>query len=808
MKARLVRTKASGQSLPLIALMIVVLIAMVGLAVDVGNTYAEQRSTVRASNSAAITGMSQVIGNSQDSNVYQSVVKSLEANGLQIAPRGQEPAAGQRLLTATYLDAQGKSLGKVGDFGNTAPPNGIKYLQVNVGGKVDTYFARVVGQNTLPVGADAFAARGTCSTGVYPFAVREKLLDANGFLPPFTPYSDQDYRYKTQRRIYLNDNSNLNGGFSFLRWRSGPQYGSGNELVAMFTGAGDLEQGFDEAPWPATGVTGLIKPPNYPVEKNSLTPPEWVYGNSGVSWSADLRAALDWHIARRTVMKLPIFDVTNGSSGINGDYHVSRLGSFLLRGYGNEAGVGGSNKYLDLVYIGPAADCPYLIGNPPKPPSLTVAGNIWYKPRSATTPQSRPPVQIEIILDLSGSMGWNFAGQAGNSGNPTQCTGVPYTPPCDKPWNNKNERRIVVAKNAIKGFIDNMDTTNPMRSDIMRIVTFHNRLTDADGYSNSKAVSTLTEALPAIVGTSNGWSSDKNELKGILDSFENKPQGLTPSAVGIARATQEMAQAPTKAPNGEAYGRIAVFLTDGVANVMRDGSQPTYGGNCVTYSSEIASCNIGTTNSNPPLPLPINAMQNEAASLKQLSQVFVIALAGVDEAGLKEVASQTGPPYFQAAKTAADLDGIFAKILPQMKPGACVPLDSQYTNKLAEENMGNNPQQPHNYPTVGYVYLYDQNGNALPSGQDKLPITVDDQSGVLTYNVSGIAPGSYTMKAFVDYIGADGVSRTYNLFTDQNTGSTSQIIPLTIPASSGLSSVVTLEPKYLDLNGDPCPAAP
>ena len=57
MKACLVRTKTSGQSLPIIALMIVVLVAMVALAVDVGNTYAEQRSTVRASNAAALTGM-------------------------------------------------------------------------------------------------------------------------------------------------------------------------------------------------------------------------------------------------------------------------------------------------------------------------------------------------------------------------------------------------------------------------------------------------------------------------------------------------------------------------------------------------------------------------------------------------------------------------------------------------------------------------------------------------------------------------------------------------------------------------------
>jgi hypothetical protein len=63
-----------------------------------------------------------------------------------------------------------------------------------------------------------------------------------------------------------------------------------------------------------------------------------------------VRAALDWQIANRTLMILPVFDATDGG-GSNVNLHTARPGAFLLRGYGNQPGTGGSEKYLDLVYI-------------------------------------------------------------------------------------------------------------------------------------------------------------------------------------------------------------------------------------------------------------------------------------------------------------------------------------------------------------------------------------------------------------------------------------------------------------------------
>ena len=82
MSARFVHTKARGQSIPLIALLIVVLVGAVGLAVDVGNNYAQQRNTVRATNAAALAGMNAMIQGGSDQNIKQVVQQSLRSNSV------------------------------------------------------------------------------------------------------------------------------------------------------------------------------------------------------------------------------------------------------------------------------------------------------------------------------------------------------------------------------------------------------------------------------------------------------------------------------------------------------------------------------------------------------------------------------------------------------------------------------------------------------------------------------------------------------------------------------------------------------
>jgi hypothetical protein len=192
----------------------------------------------------------------------------------------------------------------------------------------------------------------SCSSK-YPISLISSLLDYNNFNPPSDPaelpyfglYSDETYSNKTQRRIYLAEG--VSAGFNFARWRADTSPDSVTALVASLSGAGNIAQGFDEAPWPSGTALGAA-PLGYPARPGKLfgNDGDWIYG-SNASINNDVALALEYHIVNRTLMTLPISDGSAGA-GSNVTYHTQRLGDFLLRGHGNQPGKG---WYLDLVFI-------------------------------------------------------------------------------------------------------------------------------------------------------------------------------------------------------------------------------------------------------------------------------------------------------------------------------------------------------------------------------------------------------------------------------------------------------------------------
>ncbi|RMD77100.1 MAG: VWA domain-containing protein, partial [Chloroflexi bacterium] len=371
--------------------------------------------------------------------------------------------------------------------------------QVNLEGDVDTFFARVVNQNQLPIAATSYA--GTCppTDGVYPIAVNNEYISGNEFRNPGDANGDGRpdnnwqrltsgaYQGYTQMRLYPTD-GNLPGQFGWLRWldvrgASGANANSNQELVLALAGTGSLSKGFMEVtPWPATN---LPRPASYPERPGELNVGDWVYGSSGYNNSADLRNALDEHVKNRTLMVLPIYDISVGQ-GSNAAFRIVRLGLFVLRGYGQERG----NPYLDLIFLGdPNRQGTACSATPPPPEDtsivrLTGSVELWPEYQIVVVNERRP-VQYVVILDVSGSMNANFIGQGIKYGQVTQCTnGPPGSPPaqdCGEPqyaWNPVQERRIYVAKKALELLIrqTNMpgnpgyDPTQPI--DSMALVWF------------------------------------------------------------------------------------------------------------------------------------------------------------------------------------------------------------------------------------------------------------------------------------------------------------------------------------------------
>jgi hypothetical protein len=847
MNTDLFRTKTHGQSIPIIALILVVLFAMVGLSVDVGNTYAENRSAVRATNAAALAGMDKVIRLGQDSDVATVIVASFLSNGItaQINPT-IALGPGQRRISAYYLDSNGNRLGActIGNCG--AVPSTLTYIQIQTEGTVDTYFARLVGQPTLPVKAQAFAAKCSPIKGVYPIAINAADLDQNGFAPTTDPnakygtYYDSNYPGGlTARRIWAKSNFGDPGSFSFMQWSSDPKAGSAQSLADMLTGDGNLDLGFDEVVLdpPITNSAGVLNKTgwpdpnsnevaNYPLVPRQLTDDDWIYGNPGWSSSKDVDAAFDFHIANHTVLNLPIVDKSIGG-GSNTYMHFVRMGAFMLRGYSTQ---GGANAYFDLVYVGAANKTACLNTNVNQGlKGLGISGQVYVNPRWFVTQPPAQPIAYNIVLDVSGSMSWDFNGYGTYDGSNIHCdsctshNGIKGDVQCESPtnpnpsnldftdrciggrnsaWKTENQRRIWVAKNAIYNFINKMGP-----NDMMRVIGFSGTQVDQAAASDQWVVAADPAAKARLIKTVTDM--------GAYNGDPYKTDGGTPGPQGLDKASKMFLASNgyvTKAPNGANYKPVVIYLTDGVANYFLDGTQNTARDICASLSESQAlstadPCQIGTTAAPNSKDRPITAMISIANTMKSNVNgisIYAIGLAQVPTLGLPRVANDSS--MFFSATTSGYVKSILDTIQAQVTSATCTPSGGyNWLQKINSAHTPASPPAPGN-GVFGYVYVYDV-GGSVPKYQ--LPIQHDTATGNLGFAIpppdpnnpssTGITPGTYEMEAYVDYKGDDGLTRQYDYFINSGgAGSTRLTFPVT--SASTIGSSVPLKPIYLDLH--------
>ncbi len=196
--------KETGFAVIYLAIIIFVLVAMVGLAVDVGYMYVVKAETQNAADAGALAGVAYLRPTfSSISSAKNAAKKFAETNS----------AAGQSLLTGVSLDKSVNDITDtnditVGYWDGTAyhdgpsyitgsPPNRLNAVKVRVRrssgstlGPVNLFFTRLFGWNTMGTGADAIA--DLVPAKLLPIMVNEYWL-AN--VPPGQkPYgSDQSY---------------------------------------------------------------------------------------------------------------------------------------------------------------------------------------------------------------------------------------------------------------------------------------------------------------------------------------------------------------------------------------------------------------------------------------------------------------------------------------------------------------------------------------------------------------------------------------------------------------------------------------
>ncbi|WP_161569182.1 VWA domain-containing protein [Candidatus Oscillochloris fontis] len=833
---RLARQRKPGQSIPIIALMILILVAMVGLSVDVGNTFSKERQAVSASNAAALAGMSAYMERSSstlDTAIYQAIVKSLESNGIIVGDGSNNTVE----VTANYLDAQGELLAghPVVGSGGTAP-NGATYIHVQLNGTVNTSFARVVGREDLPINAESHAGLCQVNSGVYPIGIENAYI-GNGVFND-VGVTDRATEYKVlsnglvQRRVYVRDGDNTPGQFGWLRWPEdkgelGQNAGSAGELAQSIKGDGNLDWGFDEAPWPSNETV----PEGYPTNPHSLNAGDWVWGSSGWSNSNALDTAIQQHIDNSTIMILPIYDRMVGQ-GDNASVRVVNFGSFIIVGRGRDR----NRPYFDMIYLGPPSRQYNVCSQMPPPPEeinlLDLAGNVSFYPEYQIIPTMQKPIQYVVVLDASGSMSANFDGQCNNSGGVKQCANGPAGFPAvnvsntgyDYWWTTESQRRIYVAKKALERLVTltnmpgNPGYTNTRPSDQMAVVWFN----EAVSSSNVQAFSNNPTTL-------------KNFIKKLNNVNGNyRSAGGTNGAGGLYRASLLYQNAPkTVSFNGSnvEYKRVVLFLTDGVSNYFLNTSASDLKGPLSSYNTfkknstcynlgskaiESASCQtteVGGTYKKDsktydrPITQMILTSQNNLRNSTINAEVFVIALSNIPATGLSTgIPSQSdyffpAPSLQVAADGTTNVDQIIDTINTKVETNECVVGASGSTSSIiTESEFGSNPSG-FSYPQVGLVTISNET-NSYTS-----PILAGD-NGALRYHFTAIPQGTYRLQAFMYYrhpLDPEGVSaRMYgNLFSG---GASAQDMTVYVTPDAVTTSNRIELPLTLKLTGNVCPA--
>jgi hypothetical protein len=185
--------------------------------------------------------------------------------------------------------------------------------------------------------------------------------------------------------------------------------------------------------------------------------------------------------------------------------------------------------------------------------------------------------------------------------------------------------------------------------------------------------------------------------------------------------------------------------------------------------------------------------------------LYTVGLSKFDPAGLPQVASSPSNFY-----PVTDPDGV-KSILFQIKgevTGPCQEAGASGSGYIDAIKAANWPSPLPNAgdPTVvGYVELYDQNMNILPSDVARQPIRHETIGGNdhLTWSMpqgKGLAPGNYIAKAWIYYKGDDGVTRVYDTFLNQSLKTYQKTMAFSVSYKSVLGNELVIDRMYLDLD--------
>lgn len=295
--------RAAGQSIVLVTLALVLLVAMAGLGIDGANAFNQRRNLQNAADAASVAGASALIAEQRVSPLAgdgAANVRAAVANYL--SDHGVDPNSAQTTWTAYYVQLDGTRIGPVGSAGQIN--SSARGVSIDVQQTFSTWFMQMLGRSTLTVGSAATAVFGP-----------HKLL--GGDLLPLT-ISQHDA-----------DAMALNSGAGYI---FGETTGAYKVEPGNF---GSLSLNPSKTPNQTGNLADCTNPGNPPPNNLSywwcngtaeeIEIGDYLYGDTG-QLSNSLADAIQWRIDHRPLGLAAIYDATT----LNGGNTQFRVVGFIL----------------------------------------------------------------------------------------------------------------------------------------------------------------------------------------------------------------------------------------------------------------------------------------------------------------------------------------------------------------------------------------------------------------------------------------------------------------------------------------------
>ncbi len=155
---RLRASRRKGTVVPLLAVSIVALLALIALAVDIGMVALARNQAQNAADSGAMAGVRQLTGDNSNNNNYTAATPAAQNAVASNAILGTTLTTGAATINVGYYAYDSTQQKFSATFNGTKPDTEAwSAVRVTVNATMPTFFAKVMGINSMPAGATATA---------------------------------------------------------------------------------------------------------------------------------------------------------------------------------------------------------------------------------------------------------------------------------------------------------------------------------------------------------------------------------------------------------------------------------------------------------------------------------------------------------------------------------------------------------------------------------------------------------------------------------------------------------------------------